>query len=431
MSDYFAQVEHDLRAAVRRGAHRPWHSRPRPRGVRPLLAIATALLSAASALAATGVIPLGSAVKVPYRLSPGVGSGVPAPGGSRLLGPTFADPEGGPPWGIRVVRTTRGLVCMQIGRVQDGRLGELGIDGAFHDDGRFHPLPAKALPSVEGDLGLGGGELAETTTCLLPGQAFSGDHIGVDRSAGGPPATSRTPRKRLRDVYFGLLGPSAVEVSYRTARGGESSEEVAAGSGAYLIVLPSTVGDPPATGGGAVGSPGGLHPVKPLTAIAYRLRSGLCEDRVSGGSPNPCPQPRSSDQPARSGSPRFARRIPHVALEVSRRRVTAAVVSFRAPLAVENASSAYGLEIPSPRCHGVGGGFVGTSTDRDIRAGALVSQAIAFPFENACGRRSVTITVLYRHVGRPSIPVGRVTVAQPPGTVAGPDHRVRLRARRG
>lgn len=48
------------------------------------------------------------------------------------------------PAGQRVIRTTRGEVWVQVGRVQDRQLGELGIDGAFHDDGRFHPIPADA-----------------------------------------------------------------------------------------------------------------------------------------------------------------------------------------------------------------------------------------------------------------------------------------------
>ena len=32
---------------------------------------------------------------------------------------------------------------MQVGRVVDGRLGILGQDGAFHNDGLFHELPVQ------------------------------------------------------------------------------------------------------------------------------------------------------------------------------------------------------------------------------------------------------------------------------------------------
>jgi hypothetical protein len=55
---------------------------------------------------------------------------------------------------MRVVHTTRGLICVQIGRVDSGRLRQLGVDGGFGDDERFHPMPTDALPEV---LGYGSG----------------------------------------------------------------------------------------------------------------------------------------------------------------------------------------------------------------------------------------------------------------------------------
>ena len=47
---------------------------------------------------------------------------------------------------MRIEHTTRGQLCMQVGRVDGGRLGELGVDSAFGSDGRFHALPATVLP---------------------------------------------------------------------------------------------------------------------------------------------------------------------------------------------------------------------------------------------------------------------------------------------
>ncbi len=38
-------------------------------------------------------------------------------------------------------RTTRGVGCLQVGRLLDGRLVALGQDGAFGNDGRAHELP--------------------------------------------------------------------------------------------------------------------------------------------------------------------------------------------------------------------------------------------------------------------------------------------------
>ena len=76
------------------------------------------------------------------------GEGIPVAGGSRLLPLRAPDPAGGLPWGMRIIHTTRGLICVQIGRVYHNQLGQLGVDGAFHNDGRFHPLPTDALPDV-------------------------------------------------------------------------------------------------------------------------------------------------------------------------------------------------------------------------------------------------------------------------------------------
>ena len=118
------------------------------RAPRLLLVAAAVLLllgGAAVALAASGVILTGAAVPAPRFASPTAGAGLPQPGKWKLLSLRVADPAGSPPWGMRVVRTTRGLVCVQLGRVQEGVLGELGIDGAFHDDLRFHPVgPGRA-----------------------------------------------------------------------------------------------------------------------------------------------------------------------------------------------------------------------------------------------------------------------------------------------
>jgi hypothetical protein len=56
MSDWFEQVGRDLRAAMRRDAHRPWHRRVWREHRRPLLVALVALAVAAPALAATGVL---------------------------------------------------------------------------------------------------------------------------------------------------------------------------------------------------------------------------------------------------------------------------------------------------------------------------------------------------------------------------------------
>ena len=98
------------------------------------------LLATAGALAATGVIGIGDPVEPALRQprSARAASGVPSDGAARLLPLRVADPDGGPPWGLRLAPTSRGMTCLQIGRVVDERLGVIGSDG------RFHRAPAAA-----------------------------------------------------------------------------------------------------------------------------------------------------------------------------------------------------------------------------------------------------------------------------------------------
>ncbi len=218
------QLERDLLEAAERrlatgsdGAGARAGDRPRARlGARGArrrlrllaLALVCVLATATIALAATGVILTGAPVRPEGPLNPSAGEGVPAPGASQLLPLRVPDPEGGPPWGMRIVRTTRGEVCEQIGRIQGGQLGELGIDGVFHDDGRFHPIPADVLPETS-RVGAPSSQddATETVSCQLAGQVSVGEYVGVDRSAGAADGHERAqPRSALRDISFGLLG---------------------------------------------------------------------------------------------------------------------------------------------------------------------------------------------------------------------------------
>ena len=86
---------------------------------------------------------------------------------------------------MRLVHTTRGEICVQIGRVDGDQLGQLGIDGAFHDDGRFHPLTPNVNPeySDPGDI-----------SCNPAGGIRIGSWPGGDRSAA--PVPERTVSSR-------------------------------------------------------------------------------------------------------------------------------------------------------------------------------------------------------------------------------------------
>ena len=168
MSHRFRVLD-DLELELRRAVEQPRsHARrARRRGSRLLLVTAAVLLllgTAAVALAASGVILTGAAVPASRLASPSAGAGLPQPGKWKLLSLRVPDPAGGPPWGMRLVQTTRGLVCVQLGRVQEGVLGELGMDGAFNDDLRFHPVGPGVLPTYTG--GAADGRHAQRTRQL-------------------------------------------------------------------------------------------------------------------------------------------------------------------------------------------------------------------------------------------------------------------------
>ena len=103
----------------------------------PLILLGVGLVLFGSAFGA-GLIQLGAPAKLPFSLlgDSHEGSGALVPGTVRMLPIAAPDPGGGPDWGMRVLSTTRGEGCIQIGRLLDGKLGALGRDHAFADDGR-------------------------------------------------------------------------------------------------------------------------------------------------------------------------------------------------------------------------------------------------------------------------------------------------------
>ena len=203
MTDPYLVLGEQLIAAGRRlddaaGDGRSSARRLRSRRLRAALVTAVLLLAgSAIALAAGGLLqgrPVGEPQGTPH---PNTGTGIPAVGGSQVLAPRAADPEGGLPWGLQLVHTTRGETCLQVGRVQNGEIGQLGIDGAFNDDGRFHPLLPRVLPNYTN----GYAEI----NCVLDGQMQLGVSSGMDRSAesGILPRKIKPTPADLRSVLFG------------------------------------------------------------------------------------------------------------------------------------------------------------------------------------------------------------------------------------
>lgn len=388
--------------------------RPTPPRKRPLrlgmIAALVSLLLAAAAVAATGVLRTGSPVRPSQRLTPTVGLGVPARGGSRVLGVRFADPAGGPPWGMRLVHTSRDLVCIQVGRLYHGTLGVLGVDGAFHDDGRFHPLPPDTIGRQPG-----------ATTCEPESVRRSLDISGIPESGLMPVPGNLGVLSRDRWVSYGLLGPDAVSVTY-SYHGTSHTVPVEPGTGAYMIVLPGIETGPNRNGityGGSSGSsqPGGSplpNPSGALTAITYRLGNTTCQDALEAKATNPCPRPAPYHPHALEPSLRLHRPVAVHLHSADAPGGYSATLTFTAPYAVPNALSGYAIASPTP-CH------EGTTVDpinRDIKAGAKVTVRLGAVFANACGP-SVVLEVLYNHrhampfLDSGAVLVGRAIVKRP------------------
>jgi hypothetical protein len=356
----------------------------RPRHV-PLLVVIATLLLAAAALAATQIIGFGAPVTArpaPGRERPSVstGIGIPVAGArstptsAQLLAISVPDPAGGLPWGMRIVRTTRGLLCLQIGRRLAGRLGVLGQDGEFSDDGLFHELPVAVLDPdmcflptervLLSDAGLpAAGELQGVTTSCLPSQ--------VPRIR--PSEPQHCPASDERLLAFGMLGPHALSVSYR-AHGRLHTVATAGGLGAYLIVLrapPDPSHNIPVLGG-TVGPldrfPMGPGPRSVIARIVFRFGDRLCQ---TGFEHQPGGPPLCTRSIARTALP--VPKIPHglhtpVALRAH--RVPGGYeldVTFTAPAAVKSASTTYGVQVATPSDPACGiGGVWGQSVERDV-----------------------------------------------------------------
>jgi hypothetical protein len=256
-------------------------ARPRRRArVRPLALVVPLLLAvAAGALAAGGVIQIGAPAGQPpgYSQASRSGLGGLTRGTVRLLAISTPDPVGGPAWGIRVFSTTRGVGCIQVGRLVDNKLGALGQDGAFHDDGLFHELGTSTFTSFYNCTTLDANRRIFTNVAVGDEPASGWGLVGRYAHGGCVPSTSspaeragtRTicPQDDERDLYYGLLGPDASSVTY-TIAGHSHTLPTVGPEGAYLIV---TKAAPKQLFDFADGGTSDVVPVDgPITELHYR-----------------------------------------------------------------------------------------------------------------------------------------------------------------
>jgi len=260
VSDYFSTVRQDLGDAVERRSHLRWYSRLRLPATKPLAVVVAALVVATPAVGAvTNWFSFGQPNVGPPAHA-GIMYGVVKPGSSRLLPLRVRDPLGGPPWGLRMVRTSRGDTCVQLGRVEDGQIGSLGIDDAWDNDGKFHAISAADSAADQcGSTDAAGhgfvnvGMIGTDASADIyhrnqgSGRASRGcippQHLSlIDRRHHPIPLPRQSsptcPPGGARVIFFGMLGPDATSVTYRKPGGGLTTERTAGGVGEYLLVFP-------------------------------------------------------------------------------------------------------------------------------------------------------------------------------------------------
>jgi hypothetical protein len=398
-----------------------------------LLAILAVLGTGAIALAATGVILTGAPVRPEELPNPNAGIGVSAPKGASGIIATAPDPDGGLPWGMRIVHTTRGETCLQIGRLQNGQLGVLGIDGAFANDGRFHPIPVDALPrDVYHDTVFDQMIGSATISCALEGKAVAGEHLGVDRSADPNAKVSHSPPADLRDLLYGLLGPQAVSVTYHFERAGHTVG-VAQTTGAYLIVHGFSPKEQAGSGGESLGTFGDLAPGPPLSLITYRNGGRVCNRGPSlppgavSHLAKPCPFPHFSHS-----GPEPVLHLPlQVRLTTRGQTVSGLSISLIAPFAVTSAREHYTLMMLSETCdertHGGRGGSL-QSLGRNVRRGERIGWHVTKPSSSGCDRHTLNAEVVYSPGEGLGRTIASATIHAPPGTsFAAPPNPVHAR----
>ncbi len=403
MTDHpFDLLARELDAAARRRLTVAPLRRRRSR-LRLLLLTAVAGLGiTAAAWAAGSLLSAGDPVAYRYGAppSPDAHYGTTVAGSVRTLADDVPDPDGGLPWGLRTFTTSRSFGCVQVGRVQEGRLGVLALtqraSPKLTGRGAFHEL----RPAV----------LTQATTCMPldgAGHVFIALHTlmtsdAVPANCFYRPDGSAWPgcrAKGLRTVDVGLLGPRARSITYRLGARRTKTTNTLGDGGGYLLVQRQIKSPTRTMKLGRLGTvrtqletPIALSPASAvITRVDYR-DAPACRVRATtnprGSCPDapgftPIPQPTAKDVRARV-----------LAFAAPNRRGIR--LRFTARSAVEDGRSAYVVTIHFPRrpcpvrhltraeraafagktCFG---GTLGTDLAKNVAAGDRVRTTIDLP----------------------------------------------------
>jgi hypothetical protein len=329
-----------------------------------------------------------------FHFTPTEGAGVPEPASIGLLAISTPDPAGGPPWGLRAMTTTRGLGCLQYGRLVGGRLGVLGQDGTFHDDGRFHALPPDVFQFWGcTTLDANGHSYFAAYVDGIPASGYQAcTPAGARRAPKGPPSC---PAADERALYYGALGPQAKSITY-TIDGHTHTIAAVGPEGAYLIVTQATPGanpdisGPGAPNGSALLPHGTSQPIRRITYDNGTVCSiGPHGDRDSHGrrcTPPGYASSRHLPTAAQVHSPvsvrvRLNGHLPGLG------RIAFAEVTFTARIPVTSAGNYYAYDYRAPSSGPCRGQTGGGATDTNLAAG----QRVTFRVQITGGPRGRTL----------------------------------------
>lgn len=411
---YFPELRAELVSAAARHTVDDEPSRQLVRKAsRPMRLVGIKLAGAAvvstTALAATGVLPLGSAIT--SLLSPSANSeqGTAIAGTVRLLPLRADDPAGGAPWGLQVAHTTRGFVCAEVGRVEYGTVGVIGQDGAAANDGHFHPLSSSATQRLGCTLPDAHGQgFVNVALAGVPASGLVSDEEHSCLPTGSAPGRPQCPSTDLRELYYGLLGPDAISLTYRGQGGVSQRVAVHPPDGAYLIVLPQSPG---LEYQGNRAGPGISQSI--IESVAYKdghtcqpepepLREGCLPVGFSARSPQ-----------AGSHATLEAPITVHVVRAPRSRGSSLARITFVSHRAITSGHAYYSAAVRFTPRRGCGDQGSSTATDTNIARGSIVT--LTMPVPNSCfGRAHGTVTYVERNG-----PAGPAPIPGLPGQARG------------
>lgn len=434
-----AETWRTISAAMAAPAQRPAGRLRQPGGstrrrlARAWMVAVPALLAGVGVAFAAGAFQVGAPAKVVEEfVSPNASFGTVVAGSVRVLSVTAPDPEGGPPWGLRVFDTSRGAGCVQVGRLVGGQIGALGVDGAFGNDGHFHALPVAATnPMTCVALDANGQIFQNLSKSYQLANDLSGPEQAPSQADPRPqdicvsqlatPAERSSVQGRVcplaqeRNLYYGLLGPQAKSITY-TSEGRTVTTPVQAPDGAYLIVT-GAGGEQRATAFGP-GATGVVPIDSPITQIEY-TNGSVCrlsgQNTPQGACTTPITQPVGY---APVGTPPSAAQAA-APLSVSLSSVAGgrevAQVSFTAHAAVDGMRSQYKIEWRQPA--GEGSLTQETASQTAVAAGQEVHLQ-TLPLSPGTAEVMVSLQYatgpeLLEGPGTIEIPVGRATVNVP------------------